>query len=341
MIEDFFKFVKVLLRGAGQVMFQNNAWTGAFFLLGVIVGSALAGLPQVAIGAVLGLIVSTVTGYIMKMPREEGESGLWGFNGILVGCAFPTFMGNTPLMWMALILCAALTTWVRTGLNNVMAPWKVNSLTFPFVFSTWIFLIGVHSFDGLWGEYMSVPSIMSRFSPEIDISINSLPDYWLKNISQVFLVNSWLAGLLFLIGLYLSSKWAAIWAAVSSAIALGVAILFQASGHDIANGLYGFSAVLTGIAIGCTFYRPSWRASIWAIIGVIVTVFMQGAMNALFGPFGIATLTAPFCITTWLFLLPRLNLDAPTAEEHASGTERQRPDHSQWHKRAVPRKTNR
>lgn len=326
MIDNLLKFIKVLLRGAGQVMFQNNAWTGFFFILGITIGSAMANLPQVAIGAVLGLIISTITGYIMNLPHEDGESGLWGFNGILVGCAIPTFMGNTPLMWVALIICAALTTWVRTGFNNVMASWKVNSFTFPFVFTTWIFLMSVHSFDGLWGEYMALPSLLSDFSPDIDLSINKLSDYWLKNISQVFLINSWLTGLLFLIGLYISSKWAALWAAISSVLALLVAIIFQAAGNDIANGLYGFSAVLTGIAIGCTFYKPSWKSAVWSTIAIIVTVFVQAAMNAMLNPLGLASLTAPFCITTWLFLLPRLNIDNTTIPDT-------QPDHSHWHKK--------
>lgn len=334
-MNDLTKFVKILLRGAGQVMFQNSAWTGIFFLLGITVGAAFANLPQVAIGAVLGLIVATVTGYLLKLPLEEGESGLWGFNGILVGCAFPTFLANTLLMWIALIVCAAMTTWVRAGLNNVMSSWKINSFTFPFVFSTWIFLLSVHSFDGLWGEYMPAPSLLHQFSPDVNLSVDSLLDFWLKGISQVFLINSWVAGLLFLIGLYLCSKWAAIWAGLSSAIALGVAILFEASGADVANGLYGFSAVLTGIAIGCTFYKPTWRSALWAVIGVVVTVFMQGSMNALFGPFGIATLTAPFCITTWLFLLPRLNLDNPSPPSSSGMAEATRPDHSHWHKKHI------
>ena len=173
MMKDFFRFIQVLLRGAGQVMFQNSSWTGAFFMLGITIGAAIEGLPLIAIGAALGLIVSTVTGYMLKLPLEDGEHGLWGFNGILVGCAFPTFMGNTPLMWVSLILCAAMTTWLRTGMNNVMNSWKINSLTFPFVFATWIFLLATHSFDGIWGEYMSMPSLMKNFSPEIEIDLNN------------------------------------------------------------------------------------------------------------------------------------------------------------------------
>lgn len=321
MIHDSIQFIKTLLKGAGQVMFQNSSWTGVFFILGIIAGAVIEGSPLVAIGAIIGLIVSTVTGYILNLPQDEGEAGLWGFNGILVGCAFPTFMGNTLLMWLALILCAAITTWLRTGLNNVMGSWKINSLTFPFVFATWLFLLATHTLKGLNGEYMSTPSLLLSFNPSIDLNITNLLDAWLKGISQVFLINSWLTGFLFLIGLYLSSRWAALWAGIGSAIALLIAIIFRASGFDIANGLYGFSATLTGIALGCTFYTPNIKSAIWSIVAIITTVFVQAGMNALFEPFGIATLTAPFCITTWIFLLPRLNLQNTSTV----------PDHSHWH----------
>ena len=168
---------------------------------------------------------------------------------------------------------------------------------------------------------MSTPSLLLSFNPSIDLNITNLLDAWLKGISQVFLINSWLTGFLFLIGLYLSSRWAALWAGIGSAIALLIAIIFRASGFDIVNGLYGFSATLTGIALGCTFYTPNIKSAIWSIVAIITTVFVQAGMNALFEPFGIATLTAPFCITTWIFLLPRLNL------QNASTV----PDHSHWH----------
>ena len=145
-----FDFIKILLRGTGQVMFQNSAWTGLLFMVGIFWGAYAEGQGLVAWGALLGVIVSTVTGYILGFPARDGEQGLWGFNGVLVGCAFPTFMGNTVWMWLALVLCAALTTWVRTGFNNVMAPWKVNSFTFPFVFCTWMFLLAVIPILFVW-----------------------------------------------------------------------------------------------------------------------------------------------------------------------------------------------
>lgn len=301
-------FLKGLLRGSGQVMFQNNAWTGLLFLVGIFWGAYESGTPLVAWGAIVGLIASTLTGYLLPLPREDGRDGLWGFNGILVGCGFLTFLGNTPFTWVALIICAAFTTFVRIGFNNVMAPWKVNSLTFPFVFATWLFLLASRTMKGLPPSYMPSPHLPGEFSEAVNLGFEDIVIYWLKGISQVFLINSWATGIIFLIALLINDKWAAFWAAVASAISLGVILLFKGPGMDIANGLYGFSAVLTGIALGTVFdkssYKPAW---IWCLAGIIITVFIQAAMNVLLAPLGLPTLTGPFCIATWLFLLPLFN----------------------------------
>lgn len=134
-------FCRILGKGVGQVMFQDNAWTGLFFLAGIFYGSYATGNPAVAWGALVGVIVSTLTGYLLNYPAVKGLAGLWGFNGVLVGCALPTFLGNVPLMWLALIIFSAMTTWVMVGLNHLLAPYKVSSFTFPFVLLTWFVLL--------------------------------------------------------------------------------------------------------------------------------------------------------------------------------------------------------
>lgn len=302
--------VRTLLRGAGQVMFQESAWSGLLIIIGIFWGAYVSGTPEVAWGAMVGLAVSTITGWSMVQKPSDGLAGLWGFNGILVGCAFPTFLGTTWLMWACLILCAALSTIVRRGFNNVMAPWKVNSFTFPFVFTTWVFLLAARMFAQMPPIGESTPELPGEVLTTFDHNFGDLVIYWLKGISQVFLINNWVTGIFFLAALFVCDKWSCLWAAVASAISLAVACLFHADGSDIANGLYGFSAVLTGIAIGSVFYKTTnWKIAAYTVIAIVTTVFIQAAMNALFKPWGIATLTGPFCITTWLFLLPAYKLN--------------------------------
>lgn len=313
-------------------MFQQSAWTGLLFLAGIFWSAWSSGRMAVAWGAVAGLAVSTLTGRCLGLNREEGEQGLWGFNGILVGCALMTFLESTFLTWAVLLLGAAASVWVRSGLNRVMAPWRVNSLTMPFVLTTWLLLAAARALHGVPADGLPQPELPAAFTATASIDTDFLPlvTYWLKGLSQVFLCNSWLTGALFLVGLALCNGWSALWAAVASALSLALALLFGGGEASVAAGLYGFSPVLTGIALGSIFYRPSWRSALWALTGIVFTFFVQAALNVWLAPVGLPALTAPFCIATWLFLLPMLPLD-PAAE----------PDHSAWgatHKsRSCPR----
>lgn len=305
-------FWKIIFRGASQVMFQENIWSGILIIIGIFWGSYATGFASVAWGSLVGVFVSTITGYILRLNPEDGDIGLWGYNGILVGCAMPTFLGNTLLMWLTLILFAAVSTWVLVGMNNVLKKCNVTAYTFPFVLLTIFVLLATRVMHGIPAPYLSVPELPGEFSSELKMDILSLTQYWLKGVSQVFLVNSSITGIIFIFALFISNKWAAFWAAISSAIALATAILLECDSHYIANGLFGFSPVLTGIAIGCTFYKVNWRSAIYAIIGVIVTVYIQAAMDTVAAPWGLPTLTAPFCIATWLFMLPQLKLNKET-----------------------------
>ena len=292
-------------------MFQDSLWSGLLFFIGIFWGAYSEGQGVVAWGMVVGTLVSTLTGYILQLPDHNGAQGLWGFNGCLVGCAFPTFMGDTFWMWFALVLCAAMSTWVRTGMDNVMGKWNISSLTFPFVLSTYFFLLASRLFAAMPPEFMSSPELPTMGTGILDVSFGSLVEYWLKGISQVFLINSWVTGIFFLAALAVNNLKACVWAAIASAISLATAIIWKGPAHDIANGLYGFSAVLTGIALGATFCNNSWRTWIWTVIGIIATVFIQAAMNAFFAPLGLPTLTGPFCVATWLFLFPAYRFFAP------------------------------
>lgn len=299
-------FPRTFLRGIGQVMFQDNLWTGLLFLCGIIWGAYEEGQGAVAWGVVVGTVVATITGYILQLPDQNGANGLWGFNGCLVGAAFPTFMGDTIWMWVGLVLCSSFSVWVRTGMDNVLGRWNMSSFTFPFVLSTYFFLLASRLFANMPPEFMGSPELpmLAHGGGHLDAGFGDLVIYWLKGISQVFLINSWVTGVFFLVGLAVSNIRAAIWAAVSSAVALMVVCLYHGPAPDIANGLYGFSAVLTGIALGATYCNNSWKTWIWTILGVIMTVFIQAAMNAFFSPMGLPTLTGPFCVATWMFLFP-------------------------------------
>ena len=102
----------------------------------------------------------------------------------------------------------------------------------------------------------------------------------------------------------MNSLAAAAFALAGAVVAVVTAHLLGAESDLITGGLMGFSPVLTAIALGAVFHKPGGRVAAYALMGTVLTVVVQGAMNVALAPFGIPTLTGPFVLASWLFLLP-------------------------------------
>lgn len=287
-------FIDVCLRGAGQVMFQNNPLTGLFFLVGIFWGAYSAHMISVGIGAVLGTIMGTLTAYALRAPRENINMGLHGYNGILVGCALPTFFAATPLLWGYIVAGSIFSTVLMMAVSSMLRTWKVSAMTGPFVITTWFLMLAAYNFGNI--QIISLPHPAISVQPAAsDLFALNMEQFWraaFAGVSQVFLINNVITGILFLIGLAVSSIWAAVFAFVGSIIA----------------GLFQFSAVLTAIGLGTTFYNPNWRVVCYTFLGTVFTVVAQGALNVLLNVYGIPTLTFPFVVAAWIFLLPNIDL---------------------------------
>ncbi|MBR1126398.1 urea transporter [Bradyrhizobium lablabi] len=318
------RFLDINLRSIGQVMFQNNPLTGILFLAAIAWGSYVAGVPRVAIAGVLAVVVANLTAQWLRVDTESLHSGLYGFNGILVGLALATFLAPGPLLWVYVILGAAVSVVVMLGTTNVVKPWG-GALTFPFVLTTWLLLLATYGFSGLAGAALPIGNVVTAFQPYqgSPLQVIDLAQGMFLSISQVFLKASSIAALLLLAGLAVNSLAAAAFALGGAILAVLTAHLFGAESELITGGLLGFSPVLTAIALGTVFYQPSWRVVAYTILATVFTVVVQSALNVALTPFAIPALTAPFVLVTWLFLLPRQRLEgvsegAPDIEKPAA-----------------------
>jgi urea transporter len=136
--------VDILLRGVGQVMFQNNPLTGLLFLVGIFVNSLKFGGA-----ALLGLAGSTLAAYLLGADRGLIRNGLFGFNGVLVGIGLAFFLEFDFLLAVYIVLGAVVSTIVMMALINLLTPWDMPALTAPFVLTTWLFLWPKASFGAL------------------------------------------------------------------------------------------------------------------------------------------------------------------------------------------------
>lgn len=288
------------LRGAGQVVFMNNPLSGALNFAAMFWAAYAGGATwSVAIGSVIGTLVATATAYGLPAPAADRKAGLLGFNGMLVGAAIPTFLAASPLMWGVLVFAAALSTIVALAVGNLLAPWKVGALTFPFVLTTWCVLLAAHTIPAL----PAVPA--EAASPVLSLDAAAFLRAILASVSQIFLVDNPVSGALFLLALAVHSRWCAALAIGGATLAVLAALLVGADKTAICHGLWGYSAALTAPAIGCIFLTPSARTLVYAAFATLLTVVLQGATAVFAASVGLPALTFPFVLATWLFLLAR------------------------------------
>jgi urea transporter len=308
--------VDTLLRGVGQVMFQNNPLTGLLFLVGVFVNSFKLGGA-----ALLALAASTLAAHLLGVDRALIRAGLFGFNGILVGITLAFFFEFDFLLAVYIILGAAVSTVVMMALINLLGPWDMPALTAPFVLTTWLLLFAVYQFDFLQPTELIAPAApdpAATVQTELrelatgtgGLTLASLAHSLFRGVGEVMFEDNLLTGVIFLIAILVNSRISALFAVLGSAVALLTALALGADGFSIYHGLYGFNAVLCAIALGGLFYVLTWKSAIYALLAAMFSVIAFGGIAVLLAPIGMPALTAPFVLTTWLFLWPKAGFRA-------------------------------
>lgn len=122
----------IIGRGVGQVMFQNNAVSGLLMLVGIACNSWL-----LALFALLGNFVGTLTAFFSGYSKEDIEDGLYGFNGTLVGIAVGIFMETGIASLLLLVAGSVLSTWIARvfGYQKLLP-----GFTAPFILTVWLLL---------------------------------------------------------------------------------------------------------------------------------------------------------------------------------------------------------
>lgn len=305
------RFLDLNLRGIGQVMFQDNPLSGLLFFVAIGWGSYAAGMPQVAIGGLVAVVAGTLAAQWLRVDAAGLAAGLYGYNAYLVGLALGTFLAVSPLWWVYVALGGAVSVVATLAIANLFKTWGVAALTAPFVVTAWLMLLATYAFSAIDGSGLPMATEVTPLDPAAanPLAFGDFVMGVFKSVSQVFLKASVLAALLFLAGLAVNSIAAAAFAVGGAMVAVVTAHFLGAESDLVTGGLMGFSPVLTAIALGAVFYKPGLRVAIYALVGTVFTVVVQGAMNVALTPFGIPTLTAPFVLASWLFLLPRQHFE--------------------------------
>lgn len=269
-------FTEIILRGMSQIFLLNNVTTGILFFVAICYSSWLMG-----VGAIIGVLVGTFTALFLKYDKNDIHLGLYGYNGALVGLAIICFFGFNISSVIALIFGSVLSSIIR----KVMSTGKLPPYTAPFIISTWTVMSLLIIFNIIPIQAAHVPDARNV---EIVPAVSN-------GIGQVMFQENIISGIILFIGIFVSSRISAFYAILGSSIGVIVPLVFSFPLNMINIGMFGFNAVLCGIA----FSNKNWNSVILAAASGVVSVFITcGIMNL-----GIITLTAPFVLSTWLILL--------------------------------------
>ncbi|MEZ8611098.1 MULTISPECIES: urea transporter [unclassified Vibrio] len=281
-----------LLNGIGQVYFTPSVMTSTLLLLAISIESlALAFLTLLGASCSFAL---AFYGYMYTNTNtnksvDDIDSGMYALNGALIGLFIGNFFGVTPLLALVTVLGALVTVPIA---HIVFSFKKYRGYTSAFILTTWLIYAIQSTFEL---SAFSAPD--SALMPLISIEANSwfnLPTVvipLLKGISQVSFIENALSGLVILVAIVLNNIKHAIWVMLAVIISTVFSGLIGVSNELVAQGLYGYNAILATLAL-VLYPRVPWPL---ILLGILLSCLITLGFHEL----SLLPLTAPFILSTW------------------------------------------
>lgn len=267
-------------RSLGQVIFLNSLDSGRVVFVSLALGD-----PTLAALAALGAATANTTAEVVGLDKKSWSDGLWGYNGALIGCAASAFSsGSFPFVVASTLFGAAATPVLSASLRSAISvpqwTWSFNVVALTALLRT-----RPLAESGAVGDVAAVSS---------STGVGDIVSSPLVGMSQIFVVESHLTGAGIVAGTYLYSPKLAAHALGGSAAGCLVGLVLGAELSDVCIGLWGYNSALTSMAVG-TFFVHSNRTIVLSASGAAASAVLFGAMQPLFGGYGVACLTLPFC----------------------------------------------
>lgn len=287
-MDKFFQkipFIDHILKGIGQIMLQENRWTGLLFLIGIFLGSWQGG-----VAVLLSTAAGTFTAMQLKYDQAEIRAGLYGFSAALVGVALAFLFEATALIWGLIVLGGALATVIQ----HFFIQKKIPVFTFPFILITWGLVFVLHHFTHIPASELFRSEVIPTDYDDFLTCTNGF--------GEVIFQGGVLSGMIFFIAVFISSPIAALYGLAASILGAGLSQVNGESIKEIHMGLFGFNAVLSAIV----FSGVKKTDGLWVFIAVFLTVAIDDFLidNNLLKEVG-GVFTFPFVAGTWVTLLIR------------------------------------
>lgn len=301
-------------RGIGQVVFINHPISGLIFAMAIALYR-----PWAALLVVLGSYACTLVAHLLAYPLERIRSGIYTFNGSLIALLLANFL--TPQWNLGILIYAVIAAVIsvplmhaclnllteRLGLPVLSLPFSLVGLSVLLLIPTVAYGYANVALLSPVARVLSSPNVALRASHDAAPLpfVEGLSHAIVRGVSEMFLLNSPLVGLLVLAGILLSSATSAAAALVGSSVGAALGLLLGADGYQIFGGLWGYTGALAALCLfGKTaIFKPSWPAALLAMVTAACAAFLFGSLGQFLAPLGVVPLSLPFILATIVAVL--------------------------------------
>lgn len=299
-----------LLRAYAAILFSDQPMVGALFL------TATFWYPNAGASGLVGAFVGLLTARLLAFPGVE--RGLYVYNSLLLGLALGIAFRLDPYLIVLILMGAVLAVLLTVASTDIL--WRLGRLpvlSLPFVIAAFTCFFAAQGYGNL-RPYLA-PAL------PIDPFLGELPDAFLIALGSSFFIPHPIPGLLFLLGVMLTSRYLVLLGGLGFLVGFGVLHWLTGTVHPYLGQWGGFNFILTAMAVGGIFTVPGWHSLLVAVVAAALASLVTMAVQGFLLVYGLPVLAIPFLLTTLTVLTalgkrqslkpPHLLLETPALPE--------------------------
>ncbi len=296
-----------VLNSYSQVFFSKSKVL-ALFLMVISFFDYGAGL-----GGLIAVLVANFLASQLGFNKYYLESGLYGFNALLVGLGVGLFYQPSVELYLLVIISAIISFFLTVVFQGVLGKYGLPFLSVPFLIAIWIVALSGSSLTALniseRGIYVYNELYALGGKPFVDFynflenSIGSsfVKDYF-HSLGAIFFQSHLLAGILIALGLLIYSR---ITFVLSILGYTGAFLFYRFVGIEFNSLSYtfiGFNYILMAIALGGYYLVPNRVSYGWILLLLPAVVLITISTQQIFLLFKISPYSLPFNMVVLMFL---------------------------------------
>ena len=296
-----------VLNSYSQVFFSKSKVL-AVFLMVISFFDYGAGL-----GGLIAVLIATLLASSLGFNKYFLDSGLYGFNALLVGLGVGLFYQPSVELYLLVTISAILSFFLTVVFQGVLGKYGLPFLSVPFLLTIWIVALSGSSLTALniseRGIYVYNELYALGGKPFVDFynflenSIGSsfVKDYF-HSLGAIFFQSHLLAGIIIALGLLIYSR---ITFVLSVLGYTGAFLFYRFVGIEFNSLSYtfiGFNYILMAIALGGYYLVPNRVSYGWILLLLPAVVLITISTQQIFLLFKISPYSLPFNMVVLMFL---------------------------------------